>query len=173
MGKADSNKNTKNKSNYMMNMQEITRSINGYHNQIQSTRNSEKVSKFICSSSKKNNKKDIKNKKNKSKKEKSRSIDLSYSVDTDTKNKKIEINNTINNYYNNNINNNNNNINNNNINNNNANNNYNNVNKIEGNNLDIIEEEYDEEIRELEIDEKNILKLIEDIKNLGNNIEVA
>ena len=163
IGRTNSIKNTKNKNNYMMNMQEITRSINGYHNQIQNTRNNEKVRKFICFSSKKNYKKDIKNKKIKSKKEKGRSIDLSYSVDTDTKNKKIEINNTINNYYNNNINNNN------------ANNNYNNnnVNKVEENSLEIIEEEYDEEIRELEIDEENILKLIEDIKKFENNIEVA
>jgi hypothetical protein len=119
------------KNNYMMNMQEITRSINGYHNQIQATRNSEKISKFICFSNKKLNKNETRNKK--SKKDKSKSIDLSNSVETITKNRKYNINN-----------------------------------ELLLKDYNIIEEDIEDEIKDLEIDEENILKLIEDIQNFQN-----
>ena len=119
------------KNNYMMNMQEITRSINGYHNQIQATRNSEKISKFICFSNKKLNKNETGNKK--SKKDKSKSIDLSNSVETITKNRKYNINN-----------------------------------ELLLKDYNIIEEDIEDEIKDLEIDEENILKLIEDIQNFQN-----
>ena len=119
------------KNNYMMNMQEITRSINGYHNQIQATRNSEKISKFICFSNKKLNKNETRNKK--SKKDKSKSIDLSNSVETITKNRKYNI-----------------------------------SNELLLKDYNIIEEDIEDEIKDLEIDEENILKLIEDIQNFQN-----
>ena len=119
------------KNNYMMNMQEIARSINGYHNQIQANRNTEKVSKFICFSNKKLNKKETRNKKTKN--DKSKSIDLSNSVDTLTKNKKLNI-----------------------------------TNDLMLKDYNIIEEDIEDEIKELEIDEENILKLIEDIQNFQN-----
>ena len=119
------------KNNYMMNMQEIARSINGYHNQIQANRNTEKVSKFICFSNKKLNKKETRNKKTKN--DKSKSIDLSNSVDTLTKNKKLNI-----------------------------------TNELILKDYNIIEEDIEDEIKELEIDEENILKLIEDIQNFQN-----
>ena len=119
------------KNNYMMNMQEIARSINGYHNQIQANRNTEKISKFICFSNKKPNKKETRNKKTKN--DKSKSIDLSNSVDTLTKNKNLNI-----------------------------------TNDLMLKDYNIIEEDIEDEIKELEIDEENILKLIEDIQNFQN-----
>ena len=144
------NPKNKNKNNYMMNMQEITRSLNGYHNQVKETRNNEKVNKFICFSNKKNNKKDLKNKE--AKREKNKSMELSLTFDSITKNRKMKINNDINGDKNNYLDNKN------------KNNDYDN---------DIIDEEIEDEIKELEIDEQNILKLIEDIKNLGNQKEIV
>ena len=76
------------KSNYMMNMKEITRSIDDSHNQIKTKRNTEKISKFISYLNKKINKKETRNKIGKNDK-KSKSIDLSNSIDTITKNKKL------------------------------------------------------------------------------------
>ena len=114
-----------------MNMQEITRSINGYHNQIQATRNSEKISKFICFSNKKLNKNETRNKK--SKNDKSKSIDLSNSIETISKNRKYNINN-----------------------------------ELLLKDYNIIVEDIEEEIKDLDIDEENILKLIEDIQNFQN-----
>ena len=120
----------KHKNNYMMNMQEITRSLNGYHNQILENRNTEKINKFICFSNKKLNKKETRNKKTKN--DKSKSIDLSNSMDTISKNKKL-----------------------------------NNANELILKDYNIIEEDIEDEIKELEIDEENILKLIEDIQNFS------
>lgn len=144
--KKDTIKN-KNKNNYMKNMQEITRSINGYHNQVQANRTNEKINKFICFSNKKVNKKDVKNKNPKNKK--SKSIDYSYQDEEQNVNNKKKANNNVN-----------------------KTNNKQNINNKEKNDInnndnnDIIEEEdIEEEIRELEIDEQSILKLIEDIKN--------
>ena len=130
INKKEKEKN-KHKNNYMMNMQEITRSINGYHNQIQATRNSEKISKFICFSNKKLNKNETRNKK--SKNDKSKSIDLSNSIETISKNSKYNINN-----------------------------------ELLLKDYNIIEEDIEEEIKDLDIDEENILKLIEDIQNFQN-----
>ena len=146
------NQNPKNKirNSYLMNMQEITRSVNDNHNQVKSTRNIKNVNKFICFSNKKNMNKDLKNKKVKTKKTKS--MDLSLTVDSITKNRKMEINNineAKNNYL--------------------ANKNKNYDYDYDG---DIIEEDIDDEIKELEIDEQCILKLIDNIKNLGNKKEV-
>ena len=129
------NQKSKNKNNYMMNMQEITRSINGYHNQVQVTRNNDKINKFICSSNRKSNKKDLTNKKIKNK-----SMESSLTADSITK-KNNDINIDKKNYL-----------------------------DINNYDYDIIEDKnIEEEIKELEIDEQSILKLIEDIKNLGNN----
>jgi len=144
------NPKNKNKNNYMMNMQEITRSLNGYHNQVKETRNNEKVNKFICFSNKKNNKKDLKNKE--AKREKNKSMELSLTFDSITKNRKMKINNDINEDKNNYL---------------------DNKNKYNDYDNDIIDEEIEDEIKELEIDEQNILKLIEDIKNLGNQKEIV
>lgn len=129
------NEKNKYKNNYMMNMQEITRSINGYHNQIKANRSSEKVSKFICYSNKKLNKNETRNKKTKN--NKSKSIDLSNSVDTVTKNNKLNI-----------------------------------TNELILKDYNIIEEDIEDEIKELEIDEENLLKLIEDIRNFQNSKQV-
>ena len=145
------NQKSKNKNNYMMNMQEITRSLNGYHNQTQVTRNNEKINKFICVSNKKNYKKDLTSRK--TKKEKNKSMESSLTADSITKNYKDKKNNNINKdkkYY------------------------LDNKNYDYDNDYDIIEEQnIEEEIKELEIDEQSILKLIEDIKNLGNNKEIV
>ena len=50
------NKNTKYRNNnlYMMNMQEITRNTNKYHNNIKLSNNNQTVNQFICISNKKN-----------------------------------------------------------------------------------------------------------------------
>jgi hypothetical protein len=164
-------KNSKEKkaNNYLMNFQEITRSLNNKNlnkNQNQNlnkTVKSDRVSKFICSSNKKNTK-DYKDKK-KTKKNKCRSIDLSNVIDTETKKDKIQNNNNI--------------LEKKEIN--------QNVKIIEENNnkidneeefikeenyLEIIEEEIDDEIKELETDEEEILMLIDDIRNFGKKIEV-
>ena len=165
-------KNSKEKkaNNYLMNFQEITRSLNNKNlnkNQNQNlnkTVKSDRVSKFICSSNKKNTK-DYKDKK-KTKKNKCRSIDLSNVIDTETKKDKIQNNNNI--------------LEKKEIN--------QNVKIIEENNnkidneeefikeenyLEIIEEEIDDEIKELETDEEEILMLIDDIRNFGKKIEVV
>ena len=142
-----SNKNNKKGNNnlYMMNMQEITRNINGNHEQQQKIGNFETANKALCfSNTKKTNKNNNNNKIEK--KNKRRSTDLSLSVTSNSKNNITnrnksnikEDNKIIQNQ------------------------------KIEENDLDEIEEEYDEEIKELEIDEQNILQLIEDIKNFEN-----
>ena len=169
-------KNSKEKkaNNYLMNYNEITRSLNNKNlNQNQNltkTVKADKVSKFICSSSKKNIK-DFKEKK-KTKKNKSRSIDLSNKIDTEAKKEKIQ--NIINN---------------------------NKMEKKEINNddkiieenkkenrnivdsedddikeesyLEIIEEEIDNEIKELETDEEEILLLINDIRNFGKKVHFS
>ena len=140
-----SNKNNKKGNNnlYMMNMQEITRNINGNHDQQPKIRNVETVNKAFCfSNTKKNNKNNNNNKIDK--KNKRRSTDLSLSVasknDNTNRNKSnIKEDNKINQNQ-----------------------------KIEENDLDKLEKEYDEEIKSLEIDEQNILQLIEDIKNFEN-----
>jgi len=163
--------------NYLMNYQEITRSLNNKNlnqnqNQNQAlskTAKADKVSKFICTSSKKSTK-DFKEKK-KTKKNKSRSIDLSNAIDTEAKKDKIQS-----------IINNKNKIEKKEINN-------NNVKIIEENNdenksidnneeddikeesyLEMIEEEIDNEIKELETDEEEILLLIDDIRNFGKKV---
>ena len=131
-----------------MNMQEITRSINGYHNQIQANRNTANINKFINYSNKKVNKREINSKKANS--NKSKSIDLSSSSNVSNTDRKKRINTEQDNI---------------------------NKNKLNCNtkekNGNVIEEEEDieEEIRELEIDEENILKLIEDIQNFGKNLK--
>ena len=169
-------KNSKEKkaNNYLMNYNEITRSLNNKNlNQNQNltkTVKADKVSKFICSSSKKNIK-DFKEKK-KTKKNKSRSIDLSNKIDTEAKKEKIQK------FINNNkmekkeINNDDKII---------------EENKKENRNivdsedddikeesyLEIIEEEIDNEIKELETDEEEILLLIDDIRNFGKKVHFA
>ena len=161
-------------SNYMMNLKEITRNLN---NKSQANKINDKASKFIYSSSKKNTKKDLQPKK--TKKHKSKSIDLSNAVDTATKNEIVQKKDVIiDKEKNNNEKDNNNNINNNNINNeqnkknkniDNTKDNYEKYYKENESNLEIIDEEFDEEIKELEIDEERILKLIEQIKNFRDN----
>jgi hypothetical protein len=171
-------KNSKEKksNNYLMNFQEITRSLNNKNlnqNKIQNQNlnksvKSDRLSKFISSSNKKNTK-DYKDKK-KPIKNKNRSIDLSNVIDTETKKDKIK----------NNINKNNNIIEKKEINqndkiieeNNNKNNNEEEFIKEESY-LEIIEEEIDDEIKELETDEEEILMLIDDIRNFGKKIEVV
>jgi len=160
--------------NYLMNYQEITRSLNNKNlNQSQilnMNKNTKaiKVSKFICGSSKKIAK-DFKDKK-KPKKHKSKSIDLSNAIDTEAKQVKIQSN-----------------INNNKIEKKEINNNDKIIeeNKQENNDneeeddikeesyLEIIDEEIDDEIKELETDEEEILLLIDDIRNFGKKIEVV
>ena len=169
-------KNSKEKktNNYLMNYKEITRSLNNTNlNQNQNlakTAKVDKFSKFICTSSKKNTK-DFKEKK-KTKKNKSRSIDLSNKIDTEAKKEKIQK------FINNNkmekkeINNDDKII---------------EENKKENRNivdsedddikeesyLEIIEEEIDNEIKELETDEEEILLLINDIRNFGKKVHFS
>ena len=168
------NSKEKKKNNYLMNFQEITRTLNNKNlkqNQSQNqnlnkTVKADRVSKFICSSNKKNTK-DYKDKKT-TKKNKSRSIDISNVIDTETKKHKIQNNNNKNNII--------------------EKKEINQNDKIieENNNkidneeefikeesyLEIIEEEIDDEIKELETDEEEILMLIDDIRNFGKKIEV-
>ena len=47
----------------MMNMQEITRNINNYHNEVQANRTNKNINKFISPSNRKIVQKEIKNKK--------------------------------------------------------------------------------------------------------------
>ena len=135
------NPKNKIKNNYMMNMKEITRSINGYHNKVQANRNNEKMTKFICYTNKKNSKSDAKS--SKPKKDKSKSMDISSKVDTGKKNQKMREVSSEKNFY------------------------KKNNKEEEKNNIIIEEEDIEEEIKELEIDEENILQLIEDIQNFA------
>lgn len=141
--KKESPKN-KNKNDSILNMQEITKDLNGYLNIVHSKRDMAKANKFICTPNKRNIKKNTNNNQKPNK-----SMMLSLTVDSTIDNKKINLKNDINED---------------NINRP-SNNNY---------DYDIIEEEeIEDEIKELEIDEQCILQLIEDIKDiqkLGNKI---
>ena len=169
------NQKNKKKNNYMMNMQEITRNINNYHNEVQANRTNKNINKFISPSNRKIVQKEIKNKKKRI--DKSKSIDLSNAMDTESNNQKMEINNIANkinkenNSKQNKANNDNNTNNSNNTNNTNNTNNDNNdkLNKELEKEYFLIDEKLEEEIKELEIDEENILKIIEDIKIFENN----
>ena len=175
IAKKEKPKNKK-KNEYMMNMQEIARNINNYHNEVQVNRNNQNINKFLSNSKRKINKKEGKSKKKKI--DKSKSIDLSNAIDTESKNQKMKINKIGNKENNsnkeNNVNNDNNTNNSNNSNNTNTTNNDNNDNSVKLNKelekeYSLIDEKLEEEIKELEIDEENILQLIEDIKNFEKN----
>ncbi len=139
------NKKYRNNDLYMMNMQEITRNSNKYHNNIKLSRNNQTVNQFICVSNKKNSNR---NNSTKNIKDKKGPIDLSLTIDSDKKNKMVKNNNNDKNIEN-------------------KNKNIKNDKKIEEIEKALIsmDKEYGEEIEELEIDEQNILQLIEDIKN--------
>ena len=141
------NKNNK----YMMNLKEITRNLNGYHEQIQLTKNyknMEKLDKFICSS---NNKDNNGQKNYKNKRRKNRSSDQRINKNNNKERLSDDINNvkhfeiikdeedSDNNNYN----------------------------YDKDKNFILYDEEIDEEIKNLDMDEQNILELINKINNYG------
>ena len=138
----------KDNNKYMMNLNEITRNFTGYHEKVMSNKNNQNINKFISGSNKKEEKKVIQNKK--------KIVHSSYTKELKI-NKKTRLSSEINK-----------------------------VSRFEINkdsesdkeNNDFInenksyiinEDEIDEEIKELEIDEQNILNLIDKINNLEND----
>ena len=137
------NKWNKDKNNkYMMNLKEITRNLNIYHEHAMMNKNSHNINQFISSSNQKEEKKEIKNKKR-----------IVHSIDgiKYTKNKDMRLSSDINHISRFEI----------------------NKEEIESNNENnryiICDEDINEEIKQLEIDEQNILKLIDKINNFGND----
>ena len=147
--KIQKNKNLVKNSKYMMNLKEITRNLNIYHNHTLLTRNNKNINKFISSTTLKDENKN--NKYNKSKKrnicktnkksmKKNQDMRLSseikkvskfhFNKDEDESDKE----------------------------------NRNNISQDDKSSI-LFDEEIDEEIKELEIDEQNILNLINKINN--------
>ena len=147
--KIQKNKNLIKNSKYMMNLKEITRNLNIYHDHTLLTRNNQNINKFISSTNHKEENKTNKNKKrivyttNKKKIKKNQDMRLSseikhvskfqFNQDDDESDKE----------------------------------NMNNISHDDRNSI-IFDEEIDEEIKELEIDEQNILNLINKINNFEN-----
>ena len=133
----------------MMNLKEITRNLNIYHDHTLLTRNNQNINKFISGTNHKEENKTNKNKKrivyttNKKKIKKTQDMRLSseikhvskfqFNQDDDESDKE----------------------------------NMNNISHDDRNSI-IFDEEIDEEIKELEIDEQNILNLINKINNFEN-----
>ena len=147
--KIQKNKNLIKNSKYMMNLKEITRNLNIYHDHTLLTRNNQNINKFISGANHKEENKTNKNKKrivyttNKKKIKKNQDMRLSseikhvskfqFNQDDDESDKE----------------------------------NMNNISHDDRNSI-IFDEEIDEEIKELEIDEQNILNLINKINNFEN-----
>ena len=131
---------------YMMNLQEITRSLAGFHENVMSNKNNVMIKKFISGSTKKEDKKITKNKKklvnsfdireSKNSKNMRLSSELAhvskFKISKDEESDK-EINDVV---------------------------------SQDNKMVELCDEEIDEEIKELEIDEQNILNIINKINNL-------
>ena len=135
--------NNINNNKYMMNLQEITRILTGYHEKVMQNKNTQNINKFISSSNQKEEKKNNKNNKKRA----------NHSFDNkEAKNdKKKRLSKEISKFK------------------------FNKDDESDKENFDVIQEnksyilsdeEIDEEIKELEIDEQNILNLINKINNL-------
>ena len=143
-------KRNKENNKYMMNLKEITRNLNCYHGNVRLTRNGQNINKFISSTTQKEEKKVTKNKKrnlsfiNEKKPKKNKEARLSSEIKNISR---FEINKNVDEK---------------------------DIYKAENNfiiqekkNDNINDERIDEEIKELEIEEQNILDIINKINNFG------
>ena len=144
--KKQNNKNIFKNNKYMMNLKEITRNLNIYHDHNLLTRNNKKINQFISCTTQKEEKKYNKNKKRNvcstDSKKIQRSKDMRLSGKTISK-FKINKDEDESDKDNQNI-------------------------SLEDKNFNLYDEEIDEEIKELENEEQNILELINKINNLNS-----